>query len=262
MIEIQKDIDNYYKWLKDRTILKEINDWVEITTPFLDRHNDFIQIYTKKDGDNYILSDDSYTINDLESCGLDINSSEKRRKILNVILNSYGITLNENKELIVKTTRKEFTRGKHSLIQAILSIDDLFFLADPYIKSIFMEDVKDWLKENKVRFTPQINFPGKTGYVHRFDFIIPGFDEVPERILKAINKPNDKNNIESLIMAWLDIKELRDEIDYQKSSLLAVLNDNEEPVKNSSLKALQAYSIVPLKWKERNNPEILEQLIA
>ena len=33
-------------WLKDKTTLREVDgEWVEITTPYLDRHNDALQIY-------------------------------------------------------------------------------------------------------------------------------------------------------------------------------------------------------------------------
>jgi len=46
--DIQNLLDKYIFWLKDRTVLREVKDWVEITTPYLDRHNDYLQIYAKK----------------------------------------------------------------------------------------------------------------------------------------------------------------------------------------------------------------------
>lgn len=60
---IKELIDNYWDWLKDSTTLKEINGWSEITTPYLDRHNDFLQIYaSEEENGGYILTDDSWTI--------------------------------------------------------------------------------------------------------------------------------------------------------------------------------------------------------
>lgn len=35
--DIQNLMDTYYSWLKDKTILRQIDQWVEITTPYLDR---------------------------------------------------------------------------------------------------------------------------------------------------------------------------------------------------------------------------------
>ena len=41
--EIKELLDNYSLWLRDKTTLLQIDEnWVEITTPFLDRHNDYI----------------------------------------------------------------------------------------------------------------------------------------------------------------------------------------------------------------------------
>ena len=52
--EIRKLIDEYTAWLKDKTALRQVGDWIEITTPYLDRHNDYIQIYVKRENGNLI----------------------------------------------------------------------------------------------------------------------------------------------------------------------------------------------------------------
>ena len=128
--EIQNLLDEYLVWLKDRTILKSINNWVEITTPYIDRHNDYIQIYAKKTSPgNFILSDDGYTISDLESTGCKLDSP-KRKDLLNMTLNGYGIKLEQN-ALLTTATNSTFPLKKHNLIQSILAVNDLFFLASP-----------------------------------------------------------------------------------------------------------------------------------
>lgn len=40
--QVQTMVDEYCRWLKDETTLKSVakGEWVEITTPMLDRHND------------------------------------------------------------------------------------------------------------------------------------------------------------------------------------------------------------------------------
>ena len=65
--EIERLLHDYPTWLKDKTTLRELHgDWVEITTPYIDRHNDALQIYARADNGGYILTDDSHTIHDLE----------------------------------------------------------------------------------------------------------------------------------------------------------------------------------------------------
>ncbi len=49
MEEIKDLNDSYISWLKNKTILREVDDgWFEIETPYTDRHNDFITIYVRK----------------------------------------------------------------------------------------------------------------------------------------------------------------------------------------------------------------------
>ena len=41
MVEIERLLIDYREWLKDKTMLREVNgSWVEITTPYLGRHNE------------------------------------------------------------------------------------------------------------------------------------------------------------------------------------------------------------------------------
>ena len=67
--EVQSLLDQYWTWLRDRTSLREVGDWIEITTPYLDRHNDYLQIYAKRVNGGFILTDDGYILEDLEQSG-------------------------------------------------------------------------------------------------------------------------------------------------------------------------------------------------
>ena len=46
--EIKQLLDEYARWLRDQSVLREVGDWVEITTPYMDRHNDHLQIYARR----------------------------------------------------------------------------------------------------------------------------------------------------------------------------------------------------------------------
>lgn len=244
--EIQKLIEDYLSWLKDRTILRQVDDeWVEITTPYLDRHNDYLQIYVRRENGGFTMTDDGYTIVDLSVSGCDLDTP-KRKQLLETTLNGFGVKL-DGEALTIQTSPSAFALKKHSLIQAMLAVNDLFALARPTIVSIFREDVEAWLKTNEVRYLAQVKFPGKAGYDHLFDFAIPSSNSTPERIIKAINQPN-KNAAESLIFAWFDTKEARPE----RAEAYAFLNDQISPVPSLVSEALASYEIVPVAWGERD----------
>lgn len=242
--EIQELMHQYDVWLKSNHNLREVEDWVEITTPYLDRHNDQIQIYARRENGHFLLSDDGYTIRDLELSGCHL-ASPKRQELLNMTLNGFGVKLVRD-ELQVTASRENFPLRKHSLVQAALAVNDLFYLAEPVVKSLFYEDVVAWLDDSDVRYTPKIKFTGVSGYDHLFDFVIPKSRREPERILRAINRPR-RNSAEAFLHAWMDTQQVRAE----DSRAYALLNDIGQSVPSEVPEAFEAYNIRPVLWSER-----------
>ncbi|WP_420239139.1 DUF1829 domain-containing protein [Telmatobacter bradus] len=242
--EIQHMMDGYVTWLRDKTSLREVGEWVEITTPLLDRNNDLLQIYVKRDGSNYILTDDGYTLDDLEQSGCKLDS-QKRQDLLRVTLNGFGVRQHE-RALEVHATVDSFPLKKHSLLQAMLGVNDLFYLAKPHTSSLFYEDVVAWMEKSDIRFVENAKFTGKTGYDHLFDFVIPKSRTKPERIVRPINHP-DKNSVRDFVFAWVDTRETR----HPDSQAYAILNDAEQLIKTDVTEALASYSIKAVRWTER-----------
>jgi len=252
--EIEKLLNEYTRWLKDKTILKQIGgDWVEITTPHLDRHNDCLQIYARKEGNGFVLTDDGYIINDLISSGCPLDTP-KRQDLLKTTLAGFGVQM-DGEQLIVHTTPENFSLKKHNIIQAMLSVNDLFYLASPYVASLFVEDVTNWLELADVRYTPNVKFTGKSGYDHMFDFVIPKSRKEPERIVQALSNPK-KDSAEALVFKWLDTKETR----ASDSRLFAFLNDSSASVSQSVIDALKNYDLEPVLWSQREQAK--EKLAA
>ncbi|GAA4473882.1 DUF1829 domain-containing protein [Gluconacetobacter asukensis] len=253
MSEIDLLIDGYWRWLRDKTAIKQLKDWTEITTPYLDRHNDYLQIYARKTETGFVLTDGGETLLDLKQSGC-LMDSQKRQAILQTILNGFGIE-QQDTELQVTATSDNFALRKHNLIQAILSVHDMFFLASSTIEALFFEDVADWLESVDIRYTPRVKFSGKSGFDHMFDFVIPKSKVASERIIRAINNPS-RSTAQNLIMAWIDTKDSRPE----SSESFAFLNDNEKTIAGNVTEALRNYGITPVAWSQRD--QFRERLVV
>ena len=186
-----------------------------------------------------------YILTDLAQAGFNLDSP-KRQSLLRVTLNSFGIEENSG-ALQVHATPENFPMRKHSLVQAMLAINDMFNLAEAQVASLFLEDVARWLDLHEVRYTPRVTFRGRSGYEHNYDFVIPRSKRQPERLLKAVNNPS-KQAAEIVAFAWIDTKEVRE----PESKAFAVLNDSTRPIAGGVLGALSTYNIQPVLWSKRD----------
>lgn len=248
----------YYKWLKDNTAISELsNGWTVIGTPFLDRHNDGLSIYARKEGRQIILSDDGYILSDLEADGVSLRGN-RRQRLLDSFLAAYGVE-NKDGELRVVTDEKDYPKCKHMLIHAMLAVNDMFLLADKNMKSIFLEDVASFLNQQDVIFTPSFIAKGSTGLDFTFNFQIAG--RKSEILINTFNSVN-KGNLTSFLFDWMDIREARARQAKKTVTGLAIINDLKKAVEPKYLEALTAKGTNYILFSERTAPENLEKLKA
>ena len=97
-------VTSYLAWLKSQFSCRETGAYTEITTPFLDRHNDQIPIYALPTTDGWSLTDAGETLSDLEMSGVRFESP-KRRAILQEVLQEFGVTLKDGELTVAADTQ-------------------------------------------------------------------------------------------------------------------------------------------------------------
>ena len=126
---MQEIINNYLDWFKSSTIITPIEsadkETVKVSTMFLDSHNDGIEFYIQKIDDNYIaLTDDGWYLQDLQSCGLDLNSSRITEQI-NWYRNFLNLDIVEGEIASVVRLDENIPSRIHAYIQALILITAL-----------------------------------------------------------------------------------------------------------------------------------------
>lgn len=242
--ECQQLIETYLEWLRKGLSVEYLDKACELTTPFLDRHNDHLQVYATKENGRIVLSDDGYILADLRTSGLDLKTP-KRKAVLDAILNGFGVRT-DGKRLFVEASARNLGQRMHSLIQAMLSVNDMFVMAQARVATFFWEDVRNFLDQHDIRYSPRIKITGRTGYDHAIDFLIPKSRTRPERIVQAINAPN-KNTITSYLFVLDDTREARGD----ESEAYAFLNDQHRGISSDVMEALEAYTVTAVLWSKR-----------
>ena len=247
--ECEKLINSYVDWLRQGLSVEEVGGACELTTPFLDRHNDHLQVYAIRRNGNVVLSDDGYILSDLRTSGLEIDTP-KRKMVLDSVLNGLGVRV-ENNQLLVEASTRNLGQRLHSLVQAMLAVNDMFVMAQPRVASFFFEDVSAFLDSHEIRYTARVKLAGKSGYDHGVDFLIPKSRSRPERILQAIAAPK-KENVFAYLWILNDTRAARASGSEQEAEAYAFLNDQEQPVGGDVIEALNAYRVTPAVWSQRS----------
>lgn len=178
----------YLKWYQEQISFRNINDHVvQIDSPFLDNFRDEIAIYAiEQPDDNIKLTDDGWTLDNLESQGVALNRSKAKKKILAQQMKYYGILIDDG-ELSIIINKERFPEAKHRLLQAILFVNNMFMLSSTNNSSIFLEDLASFFESHNIRATAGVSFIGNSGLTHKFDFLIAGFKTIPTRLIKTLS---------------------------------------------------------------------------
>lgn len=237
-------IQGYYKWLMDNTSWRQINEVMEITTPFLNRHNDYIQIYIRLlDNGSIRFTDLGETIADLEMSGCDIQKG-RRKKLLMQTINGFGVRL-EGGDLFVDASKENFYLAKHSLLQAIMSVDDIFYSTKPTNPdAFFFEDVEAWLDSLEIRYTPRLTLVGRSQFQNYFDFAIPRSKNSNERLIKLVNRPTS-DAARLALFSWSDIQAERE------ASFYVIYRKPENKDDANFKTAFNSYDATPIPWDSR-----------
>lgn len=244
--ECQQLIDSYLDWLRKGLSVQTVGKACELTTPFLDRHNDHLQLYAFQRNGTIVLSDDGYILSDLRTSGLDL-TTPKRLETLKAIVNGFGVRLEAN-QLVVDASPRTLGHKVHALVQAMLAVNDMFVMAQPRITSFFWEDVRAFLDAHDVRYSPRVKLAGHSGYDHAIDFLVPKSRTRPERFVQAINVAS-KGTIASYLFTLTDTRATRQ----PTPEAYAFLNDRDHSVGGDVTEALEAYQVKPAPWSRRDD---------
>lgn len=239
-------VDIYTDWLKESIRSSDFENGItRISVPFLDIYNDHIQIYVLDKGNgSYRLTDSSKTLNNLETTGVTIKTS-KHKKILNQILNGFGVSFDEtNVEIYKDCTLSSYPQAKNMLIQAMQSVSDMFMLSKSNVSSLFIEEVNSYPDINNISYVSDAQFSGKSGLTHKFDYTIPKNKNYKETLNSVYNKINIQQT-SVLCFSSLDLENKRD------SRFVAIVNDQEKNISDDIVNALNSYSIDIIPWSER-----------
>ncbi|HHY74094.1 MAG TPA: DUF1829 domain-containing protein [Bacillus bacterium] len=237
----------YNEWNQKKIEFEDFSSFIEITTPFVDMHHDYIQLFLTKENNTFIISDDGHILNELEMLGIDVKKTQKRKEFLYICLKTFGVKIDHaTNELFVSFENLiEYPEWQHRLIQCLLRISDMLLTSRNTVISIFTEEIENFFLDKGVLFNEGPSYTGLSGKTQHFDFSLPRSKTRNEKLIRAINVPSADSYV-SPLFAWMDIKDVR-----KNSEFIVIANDTKKRLTKSFLEPFHNYSVDVFKWSEK-----------
>lgn len=245
---IDKLKKEYLKWTQQKIELKNNQDFVEIVTPFVDLHHDYISIFFSQENNKYKLTDDGYFLDELSMLGIDIQGSPRRMNFFTSTLKIFGIDFNKSTSelFVIFNSISEYPEMQHRLTQCLIRISDMLLTSRNKVVNFFSEDIANFFLESDVYFNESPSFIGKTGRNVTFDFALPRSKKTKPKLIKAINTPTAEAYKEPLL-AFVDMQDTK-----KDHNFIVLANDLNTTIADKFLEPLTNYGVDVLAWSSRN----------
>ena len=238
-------IDDYIKWYKDNTLIRNLDKSVELTTPFLNHLNDRIRIHVEKiETEKLILDDDGETLNELALFGLDI-SSKTRQRLFDQVMRNYGVKV-KNDVLFVEATAKNFPEKKHKLLEAIIRIYDLTLTKRETVQNLFNDEVQDFLFENDFGGFANVGITGNSSIIHQVDYVLGRTKNRKDTYIQFSNNLT-YGNFAIIDFMFDDIKRMQPSVE---TRMIIVAND-QNSIEKKAVHGIESQEIELIPWSDK-----------
>lgn len=119
----------YFEWIKENEKYTELStNSIRIETPFFDNSLEHIVLYVTNDNSKIIITDDGWTLDNLETHGFTFKIGSPRYILLHSILKMFDLDIFDG-EVRVECMEKDFPLAKQKILQGLIRINDLTFLS-------------------------------------------------------------------------------------------------------------------------------------
>lgn len=253
-------------WISKQTNFKRLdNRTIQVLTSFTDAFDDGIlfNIISEDDDDTYTITDNGYTIWNLEVNGINVlKKGSNRNRILNSIVKPYHFSI-ANNEAIEKKKLKidDLPQAITDFVQVLINVSDIAFMNRTNTASIFVDDAHTFFANRKEEynfFTNSIVL-GKTNQQYKFDFnFMPRHQEF--KLTKMYNTLS-KNTMESIIGIYSDTIDYISENFGQDASMNILVNGTTTKEKDY-ISGLQSHNINVIDFQNKDDVKAAFALVS
>lgn len=234
-----------------------VDDYLEITTPFVYPDGDLVNVFIKilSDG-KMVVSDYGETLRYLVDSDFDPTGTTKRREQFSQTITYFGLEY-QNGELFKTVERNEELFGTiFDLGQSAIRITDLLLTKRVNYIASFRDSVKTFLDENEIEYEPDYEVKAGNESIYQLDFAIrTKRNELSLLSLVTTTSPANANAVVNrTVRIWNDIRNNKS----LHASYISLVDDSIPVWRPEMVKSLEFVSKV-YSWSHR---ELLSKELA
>jgi hypothetical protein len=201
------------KWLdfisKENKFKLIDNNHINVDTPITDPFGDSISLMIHRDGDSYTVTDQGYTIWNLEVRNISVkNKKTRRNQILHSIVKFENVKLSKNNEIFQVGNVKSIPQMINDVTQAVLKVSNLAFSNVTNTKKMFIDDVHEYFDSNKsFNYLAGLKMGGKSNLTYEIDFLFNHKDGKND--IAQVEDSLSKGIVEKTIGIFFDTEDFR-----------------------------------------------------
>jgi hypothetical protein len=221
----------------------EVNGNLAIETPFNFPDGDTIELYLTERNGRLVLSDLGETLRFLGSYDVDLKTYSKRERILHDVINSLNVKFMRNALYVPVASMERLPDAIFDLGQCMIRICDILYTVRGSSRADFVEEVKDYLDLNKVRFEEKYPVFTLRDTKYEFDLGVEVNDQIKLiELVKPPSKLSQKPNTDRLLRVWVDLDSYAP--DFPKAARITLIDDTDYPWNKDDFLLLDRFSMV------------------
>lgn len=191
-------------------VCSQVNNNVQIRTPFLYPDGDIIDLYLVTNGQQVTLTDFGETLRWLRSQTISQKKTIKQKQIIEDICLNHGVEFYRGMLILRVHETDNLATVVTRLGQAVVRVSDLWFTFRRRSAESLTDEVEDLLRERVIPFDRGIQLVGRSGRPWRVDFHV----RTPRRsslvsVLSTGSRAAGRGIVDHVVATWFDLNHLK-----------------------------------------------------
>jgi hypothetical protein len=237
---------------------EQVNEYIRIRTPFMYPDGDSVDLYLRERGAALTLTDLGEALQWLWTHQVGERRTKRQDRLVQEVATRAGVELFREMLIVRLQDPQEMAQAITALSQAVMRVADIWFTFRTRSAETVIDDVAEFLAEQKISYEQNARFIGRSGKTWKMDFHTRSRDRSAlVKILSTGSRAAAKQVADTTVAAWYDLSQLS--ADPKGLKFVSLLDDTADVWSDEDIRRVDDISEIAF-WSRPD--EFAEKLVA